>query len=471
MKWDACFEEKIDQWMDAHQDQMLEDLRQLVAIPSVSQAQEGQHPFGEGCANVLDHALELSEKHGFLTENYDYYCGSCRMQGQGEKRKLIGLFSHLDVVPVGDTSKWTYGPWNCTQQGDFLVGRGVGDNKGPAMAAFYALRFFQEEKIPLQNDVLLYFGCSEETGMADIQYFCEHGPIPDFSLVPDNDFPVCFGEKGIFRFTAAAPAQGNLLNFTAGQVVNVVPDLAQAVISGISAVQMRPFCEEGIDLEETAEGLKVTAHGLSRHAAFPEGSCNAVHLLADALARSGLLTGSCRGAVEGLAHFTSNYYGETTGIPFQDEASGRLTCVGSVVRLEDGCLRVRFDTRYPVTVQGEQVKTSLRAYLESKGYQLEDFGDDPPAYVPKDHPAIPLLCEISDHVLGRHLEPYTTGGGTYARHLPNAVGFGPGIKDMPVPFPDGKGHGHQPDECISIQVLRYCLKACILALIALDNIL
>ncbi len=472
MQWDPRFEEKIDRWIEDHREQFLEDLSALVAIPSISQAQDGPHPFGQACADVLDHALKLAEGYGFVPSNYDYYCGACRMQGQGEHRKEIGLFSHLDVVPVGEESAWTYGPWNCTRhQGEYLVGRGVDDDKGPALIALYAMRFFREQGLPLQNDVMLYFGCSEETGMADIRYFCDHVKAPDFSLVPDSSFPVCFGQKGIFRSAASAPAQGNLVSFTAGQVINIVPDLAQAVVSGVTSAQMQPFCGEQIQLEETGEGLKLTAHGLSRHAAFPEGSCNAVHLLASALAASGLLTGSCKAAVEALARFTSNYYGESTGVPFQDEPSGRLTCVGSVVRLEEGRLRVKFDIRYPVTCQGTQVESGLRACLEANGYQLEEFEDDPPAYVPKDHPAIPVLCQISDHVLGQHLEPFTSGGGTYARHLPNAVDFGPGDNSITRPFPDGKGGAHQTDECASIPALLRGLKAYILALDALDKTL
>ena len=115
--------------------------------------------------------------------------------------------------------------------------------------------------------------------------------------------------------------------------------------------------------------------------------------------------------------------------------------------------------------------TASYTCLEANGYQLEEFEDDPPAYVPKDHPAIPVLCQISDHVLGQHLEPFTSGGGTYARHLPNAVDFGPGDNSITRPFPDGKGGAHQTDECASIPALLRGLKAYILALDALDKTL
>ena len=63
------------------------------------------------------------------------------------------------------------------------------------------------------------------------------------------------------------------------------------------------------------------------------------------------------------------------------------------------------------------------------------------------------------------------GGGTYARHLPCAVGFGPGVPDADNPFEEGHGQGHQPDECIAVDVLLKGIKTYIIAILELDNML
>ena len=91
--------------------------------------------------------------------------------------------------------------------------------------------------------------------------------------------------------------------------------------------------------------------------------------------------------------------------------------------------------------------------------------------MPLDHPYIPLLTGICDYVQGKHYEPYTMGGGTYSRHLPAAIGFGPGVPDAPNPFGDGHGQGHQPDECVPLDMLLKGIKTYILALMELDRIL
>lgn len=68
----------------------------LVAVPSVGVPGEGGFPFGSACAAVLDAALALGEKYGFVTENHEYCCGSI-LFGEGEKE--VGIVTHLDVVP------------------------------------------------------------------------------------------------------------------------------------------------------------------------------------------------------------------------------------------------------------------------------------------------------------------------------------------------------------------------------------
>ena len=168
---------------------------------------------------------------------------------------------------------------------------------------------------------------------------------------------------------------------------------------------------------------------------------------------------------------TSDYYGVACGIPFEDSESGKLTCVGSVAHGEKGRINVSFDTRYPVTVDGREVAEGFRKQAESLGFGVTIGELSAPAYVPLDNPYIPVLSEICDHVQGRYYEPYTMGGGTYSRHLPCAIGFGPGVPDAPNPFENGHGQGHQPDECVPLQMLLKGLKTYIISLMELDRML
>lgn len=501
---DQKLEQEIDRWIAEKTGEFVEDIGRLVAIPSISEAGKDGYPYGKACAEVLDEAAALAGKYGFSVRNHEYHCGSLVEPGKRADRRRIGMFAHLDVVPLGEG--WEYPPLACTQKDGYLIGRGVGDNKGPAMCALYALRFLKEHGIRLDNDVLLYFGCSEETGMADVEYFCEtqKAELPDLCLVTDTNFPVCYGEKGLFRADITKKISGNLVSLEAGSVVNVIPAKAEAVLSGVcagevkeklaaleqaggavcaasaaeagiscaheTAAEPKQLAASGLSVEETDGGVKITAAGVSKHAAFPEGSVNAIHVLTAALSKSGLVTGSAAEAVSEIAALTADCYGCTTGIPFEDQESGKLTCVGSVLRLSDGVLRLSFDVRYPVTIEGKDVEAGFRKTAEALGFSTEVMEMSAPAYMPLDRPYIPLLSDVCNYVLKKQYEPYTMGGGTYSRKLPNGIGFGPGVPDMVNPFPAGHGSGHQPDECIELRVLLNGLKVYILALLELDKL-
>lgn len=470
-KPDSSLMQEIDQWIEKNKEAFVKDLDRLVAVPSISVHGDDTYPYGKECGRVLDEMTALAAGYGFHVKNHEYHCGSLLVKGTGDSPRRIGIYAHLDVVPLGEG--WHNPPLKCTQKDGFLIGRGVGDNKGPGICALYALRYLKEHGIELKNDVLVYYGLSEETGMQDIEYFCRTQQVPDFNLVADTNFPVCYGEKGLMRADIERKIEGNLVSFHGGSVVNVIPPKAEAVISGVSLEAAREKLGdiEGISVDRDGESVKVTALGISRHAAFPEGSVNAIQELSKALTGSGLLTGSAAHGVKAVAAMTSDYYGESCGIPFEDKESGRLTCVGSVIHAQDGVMKVSFDTRYPVTVDGDEVVDGFKKRAESLGFAVSVGELSAPAYVPLDNPYIPVLSEICDCVQGKHYEPYTMGGGTYSRHLPCAIGFGPGVPDAPNPFENGHGQGHQPDECVPFDMLLKGLKTYIISLLELDCML
>ena len=52
-----------------------------------------------------------------------------------------------------------------------LYGRGTADDKGPAVAALYAMRAVKELGIPLKKNVRLILGTDEECGSSDIRHY------------------------------------------------------------------------------------------------------------------------------------------------------------------------------------------------------------------------------------------------------------------------------------------------------------
>ncbi|MBS7175481.1 MAG: hypothetical protein KH056_04780, partial [Clostridiales bacterium] len=68
-------ERRIDEWISAHQEELVADISRLVTYPSVSRRQEGPYPYGEGCAQALSAMLEMAGRYGFKTQNVEERCG------------------------------------------------------------------------------------------------------------------------------------------------------------------------------------------------------------------------------------------------------------------------------------------------------------------------------------------------------------------------------------------------------------
>ena len=182
---------KLDALIEARRDEFLKDLGRWLSIPSVKGAAEEGAPFGRENRRMLDLALEDARGYGFDTRMFDGYAGDISM-GNGEK--TLGILCHLDVVPAGDG--WTVEPFALTQKDGNLIGRGVLDDKGPALAALYAMRCVRDAGVELKDTVRLILGCDEETGMTDMAYYNAHTASPDYGFSPDAEYPVINIEKG-----------------------------------------------------------------------------------------------------------------------------------------------------------------------------------------------------------------------------------------------------------------------------------
>lgn len=460
-------------WIDQHQHEIIQDIQAFCRIRSVSRRDLGvaRAPFGPEMREMLDYALMRAASYGFDTVNHEGYCGSVRMGGG---KAAIGIFGHLDVVPEGDS--WLYPPFDATHAGDFLIGRGVADNKGACVMGLSLMRMFRELHIELKHSLQLVLGCSEETGMADIRYFAKTQPLPEVSLVPDMVFPVNYAQKGMLRGELTIrKCDGNLLSISGGEVSNMVPPRAQASLSVPHDQAVAAFGRAGLKLgfefEQTLEGVLIRATGSAAHAATPEQGASAIHMLSGALVRTGLVEGTSLAAMQAIAELSGDMYGERTGIACQDDETGRTTLVVGTVKTREHTLTLSVDARLSIAADLEQVEAALTAYCKQAGFSVEQLAIDKPFYISKHDPRVEALMGVYRELTGDvDAQPYTAGGGTYSRWIQNAITFGPGFSDMPRPdaLPEGHGGAHAPDECLHIPSAIRAMKIYAAAILELD---
>ncbi|MGI5962691.1 MAG: Sapep family Mn(2+)-dependent dipeptidase [Lawsonibacter sp.] len=385
--------------------EMLSKLGELIAINSVAWVDPTpQAPYGSGPAAALDYMLGLCAKLGFRVKNCDGHVGWAEI-GQGDE--MVGILCHLDVVPAGEG--WNYPPFALTIQDGRAYGRGVTDDKGPAMCCVYAMKDLLDAGKPTKRRIRIIFGLSEEGGdWDDMAYYTAHEERPVFGITPDADFPAIYGEKGILSFELRMPlAQSGLVSAQGGSAANVVPARCQATY-----------------LDEHGNPVTLEAQGKAAHASTPEDGQNAISALMEQLAQVPGLHSSFVDFYQ--TYIGWDYNGGKMGCGLEDEKSGKLTLNAGVLKVEDEDLVLILNVRNPVTFSKEDVLTPVQAAAATCGMSVTLTENNPPIYMDKNGPVISALLEVYRQATGdlEH-QPTVIGGGTYARAMDNIVAFGP----------------------------------------------
>lgn len=400
-------------------EQFYTDLDGLIRIPSVAEDGDEQYPFGKACADALDYTLKICEGFGFRTKKCGNMLGWAEI---GEGDEMIGILAHLDVVPEG--AGWDYPAFALTRVSvdgeERLYGRGVTDDKGPAMMCIYAMKVLKSCGAPLNRRVRIIFGLTEERGeWKDMEYYKATEELPTFGFTPDAAFPVGYAEKGIAVFELKMPLSvAGVDAVSGGNAHNMVPD----------------YCEC------TVGGEKLTATGVSAHGSTPSVGQNAIIKLMNEIAAS---QPECGLAAFIAKHFPESCDGRGLGIDLSDKASGALTLNLGVIEVRGGEVVMTVDVRYPVTKSHSAILAMLRANCKLAGVAVDACEHKGPVYIERDGALITTLTDVFNDVTGFDEEPFSMGGGTYARAMPNIVSFGPAM-------PGATETAHQKNEYTTV---------------------
>ena len=456
---DIQLRQDIDRFVAEHEAAFFSDIARLVAINSVESEPLPGKPFGEGPARALEEGLTIARELGLDAVNCENYIGYAQI---GEGEDYLATITHLDVVPVGEG--WKEDPFTMREREGYIIGRGVMDDKGPSVLCLYALKYLRDRQIPLRYPVRALLGANEETGMGDVEYYLANYKAPLFCFSPDANFPLCNGEKGITRgrMIAKVPME-NIVDIKGGFVSNAIPDKAEA---WIRAEKVEPA--PGVAVERQADGLwHLTAAGIGGHASLPEGTVNAIGVLVGAILGQKLAGEQEAKYLRAVSLLCEHPDGSGLGVQADDGLFKPLTIVGSMIGVEDGRMVQTYDSRYPTNTSGEKIAAVIR---EKYGEVLDCTCDReaPPFYMSLDKPEVQVCIRAYNEITGEHAEPYTIGGGTYARDFSNAVSFGPEHPERPTPAFAGPIHG--VDEAACKDWLLEALKVYILALINLQQV-
>lgn len=440
------YRKEIESFIDSHRQEMIEDICALCRINSEKMPYVEGKPFGQGPFEALQAALNMAEGYGFSTQNYDNFVGTADLN---DKERQLDILAHLDVVPAGEG--WTETkPFEPVVKEGRLFGRGTADDKGPAVAALYAMRAVKELGIPLNKNVRLILGTDEECGSSDIVNYYDKEEEAPMTFSPDAEFPVINIEKGrleghfnvSFHASEAVP---RLVKVTAGIKANVVPGKAKAVVEGVDLKTLEETAakveaETGITFgfEGNFPVVSITAQGEGAHASTPQEGKNALTGLLLYLTRLPLVQCPQMDKINSLVKLFphGDTRGKAAGIAMEDELSGPLTLAFSMLTVGSDSLEGVFDSRCPICASEDNVLAVVRKAMADEGITLENDSMVPPHHVDGNSHFVKTLLSVYEEYTGLKGSCEATGGGTYVHSLKNGVAFGAAL-----PGTDNRMHG------------------------------
>ncbi len=372
-------------------EQYKKDLSRLISFNTVL---KDEYP-SQGMRNALKFMGELAERDGleYKIDEEGYY-GWIQI-GSGEE--LIGILTHVDVVPEGDLSKWDNNPFTLTELDNKLYGRGTQDDKGPLMLMYYLLLEYKD--LVKGKRVRLIFPTDEESKWRGIEKYKQEEEHPAYGFTPDSQFPVTFLEREIVQVELIGETSDDFV-IKGGTAANVVP--SYAVIEHL--------------------GVKKEAEGVSTHAQNPKNGINAITKLVRDIPETTL--------DHPMINFIRNEVMDETngkklfGELIKDQYS-EITVNLAVVEINSETSRIVIDSRVPLTSNADDLLNRYKKQGDKYGFEPRVIKNSKSVYVPEDNWLVKDLVDAYNTTFNEDIKPVFAGGGTYAKSLDNILAFGP----------------------------------------------
>ena len=437
-----------------HKEDLLKDLFELLSVRSILGTDITEEtPFGSGPREALDLILSFGERDGYKTKLVENKAGHIEV-GQGEE--LFGILGHVDVVPVVEAD-WTSHPFKPEIRDGKIFARGSLDDKGPTMAAYYAVKLLDKLGVKWNKRVRVIVGSDEETGFRCVEAYFKHEEQPASGFTPDAMFPLVYAEKARATFDhklkfVDEDGQYNykLVKFNGGQVLNMVVASAKAELEGEASDIKEKFenflAQEKLEGEvEVGNTIKLTLKGKAAHGSTPQYGINGATKLAEFLSTLGLDNNGKNFVDYIVEKLANDPFGEKLEINYSDDEMGEATYNYGILEydLERKIGLVSTDCRHPKKFDLVDRLNGIKV----DNIDIEVTSTKEAHYVPKDDELVTTLMDVyRKHTGDTKNDAFVLGGGTYARCLKKGVAFG-------LLFPGKEDTMHQANEYLEVEDL------------------
>ncbi|MBI4546378.1 MAG: dipeptidase, partial [Ignavibacteriae bacterium] len=231
--------EQILQYIDSNEQRYLDELKTLLAIPSISTTAEHKGDI-ERCAQWVAGHLQTIGMHNvqtFPTAGHPIvYADWLGAPG----KPTVLLYGHYDVQPVDPVELWTSPPFEATIRGDNLYARGSADDKGQVFIHLKSIEAYMKNLGSLPINLKMIIEGEEEIGSKHLETFVkEHKELlqADLVLISDTSMfakgvpSVCYGLRGIayMQIDLEGPNRDLHSGSYGGSVHNPIQALAEII--------------------------------------------------------------------------------------------------------------------------------------------------------------------------------------------------------------------------------------------------
>ncbi|MCW6674582.1 dipeptidase PepV [Aerococcaceae bacterium NML171108] len=445
--------------VEQRKEQLFSDLFRLLRVASVREDDKAteEAPVGPGPKAALEEFMAMAQEDGFATKQFGPWAGRIEV---GEGEQLVGILGHVDVVPVG--TGWETDPFEPVVKDNRIYARGSSDDKGPTVAAYFAIKLLRELGYEFNQRVHLIVGTDEESGWQCMDYYFKHAEMPDYGFSPDAIFPIINGEKGNVSAYFKAPATDaagdgdyRLSGLHAGLRENMVIQDAKAYVKGGDQVAMKAAFEAYIaehklggqtSMDEDYFVLELI--GKAAHGSTPEAGINAATHLANFLSQFQFDRQDAQNFLKLMSQYLhEDFDGKALGVATCHDVMGKLTMnIGIAHYCPMKGIDITANFRFPEGTNAEQIEMQIKEAIKELPIEVTMSEAKVPHYVPADDPLVQTLLDVYEKQTGLKGHEMTIGGGTYGRLMPRGVAYG-------ALFPDSIDTMHQANEFIAIDDL------------------
>lgn len=233
--------EKVLPYIEANKERYLKELKEFLAIPSVSSQKDHDGDMMKCAQWVADQmrTIGMESVQILPTGGHPLVYGNW-LHSPGKPTVLF--YGHYDVQPVDPLNLWTSPPFEATIRGENLYARGSADDKGQVFIHFKAIEAYMKQVGSLPVNIKLLIEGEEEVGSENLDGFVkEHKEMLKADLVVISDSgmyakgvpSICYSLRGLsyMEVEVTGPNRDLHSGSFGGSVHNPVQALCELIAS------------------------------------------------------------------------------------------------------------------------------------------------------------------------------------------------------------------------------------------------